>query len=57
MYDGSIYDGEWKNDAFHGFGKLTFKNLKKEGEKGIIFFSRNTALSRAHRGAWEALAI
>jgi len=34
--DGSVYEGQWQNDAFHGKGRLTFKPKKKE-EKGIIF--------------------
>lgn len=25
MADGSEYEGEWKNDVFHGKGKLKFK--------------------------------
>ena len=36
LSDGNIYEGEWKNDAFHGQGKLTFKPIKK-GEKGLVF--------------------
>jgi hypothetical protein len=36
MFDGSTYDGEWRNDAFHGLGILTFKSQKKD-YKGIIF--------------------
>lgn len=36
LSDGNTYDGEWKNDVFHGKGSLTFKPFRK-GDKGIIF--------------------
>lgn len=36
MIDGSEYEGWWKNDSFHGQGKLTFKPERK-GENGIIY--------------------
>eukprot|EP00347_Sterkiella_histriomuscorum_P004159 403361531 len=36
LSDGNIYDGEWKNDVFHGKGQLKFKAHKK-GEEGITF--------------------
>lgn len=36
MSDGNVYEGEWRNDVFHGKGKLTFKTNKKD-ERGIIF--------------------
>lgn len=36
IFDGTTYDGEWKNDVFHGKGMLTFKNQKKD-EKGVVF--------------------
>lgn len=29
LSDGNIYDGEWKNDVFHGKGRLTFKPQRK----------------------------
>lgn len=34
--DGSVYEGEWQNDVFHGKGRLTFKAQKKD-DKGITF--------------------
>jgi hypothetical protein len=36
MIDGSEYDGGWKGDVFHGFGRLTFKPEKK-GEQGVVY--------------------
>jgi hypothetical protein len=30
MVDGSVYDGEWKNDVMHGIGKLYFKSNSKK---------------------------
>lgn len=36
MYDGTIYEGEWKNDVFHGKGSITFRPDRK-GQKGVIY--------------------
>jgi hypothetical protein len=36
MVDGTVYEGEFKNDVFHGKGKIMFKTQKKD-EKGVIF--------------------
>lgn len=36
MIDGSEYDGWWKNDTFHGQGRLTFK-AERKGEKGVTY--------------------
>jgi hypothetical protein len=39
MADGTEYDGDWRDDVMHGYGRLTFKPEKK-GEKSIIFEGR-----------------
>ena len=36
MADGTEYDGEWKDDVMHGWGRLTFKPDRK-GDKGITY--------------------
>jgi hypothetical protein len=30
--DGSIYEGEWKNDNLNGFGRIVSKSSYYEGE-------------------------
>jgi hypothetical protein len=37
MIDGSTYDGSWKDDVMHGFGKLTFKKTNQKDDKSVIF--------------------
>mmetsp|Transcript_15959 Transcript_15959/g.15366 ORF Transcript_15959/g.15366 Transcript_15959/m.15366 type:complete len:166 (+) Transcript_15959:1516-2013(+) len=38
MIDGSVYEGEWKNDRMHGKGRLTYKTGSGNSfETGIIF--------------------
>ena len=39
MADGTLYDGEWKDDMMHGSGRLTFKP-ETNGSKGIIYEGR-----------------
>lgn len=39
MADGTEYDGEWKGDMMHGWGKLTFKASNK-GEQGVVYEGR-----------------
>ena len=36
MSDGNVYNGEFKNDVFHGQGVMSYKANKK-GEKGLVF--------------------
>lgn len=36
MYDGTVYEGEWKNDVFHGKGKLAFPS-KNNDDNGITY--------------------
>lgn len=36
LQDGTVFDGEWRNDVWHGQGRLTFKPDGKDA-KGIIY--------------------
>ena len=36
MADGNVYEGDFRNDVFHGKGAIVFRPMRK-GDKGIRF--------------------